>query len=168
MVECSPTSRYRIGDISSVLGALSSVQILVGHRATDPGKAHMSTPEEIERFLADYPPEVREVALAARRMLVGALAGARETLDESAKVIGYSYGPGYKGVVCTLILSRTGVKVGIVRGSELSDPKQLMRGSGKVHRHVQLQTIADLKQPGLKSLLKAAFTAWRQRNRVSG
>jgi hypothetical protein len=128
----------------------------------------MPSPNDIETFLADYPPEVSEVALAARKLLGRAFAGAKETLDESAKLIGYSYGPGYKGVVCTLILSRTGVKLGIVRGAELSDPKQLMRGSGKVHRHVQLQTIDDLKRPGLESLLKAALTAWRQRNKVSG
>jgi hypothetical protein len=128
----------------------------------------MPSPNDIEMFLADYPPEVRELALAARTLLGGAFPGAKETLDESAKLIGYSYGPGYKGVVCTLILSRNGVKLGIVRGAELSDPKQLMRGSGKVHRHVQLQTVADLKRPGLKSLLKAALTAWRQRNKVSG
>jgi hypothetical protein len=126
----------------------------------------MPNPNDIETFLTDYPPEVSEVALAARNLLSRAFAGAKETLDESAKLIGYSYGPGYKGVVCTLILSRTGVKLGIVRGAELSDPKQLMRGSGKVHRHVQLQTIGDLKRPGLESLLKAALTAWRQRNKT--
>jgi hypothetical protein len=43
-----------------------------------------------------------------------------------------------------------------------------MQGSGKVHRHVQLQTIADLKQPGLKSLLEAALSAWKKRNEVKG
>ncbi len=128
----------------------------------------MPSPIDIETFLADYPPEVRELALAARRLLCGAFPGAGETLDKSAKLIGYSYGPGYKGVVCTLILSRTGVKLGIVRGAELPDPKQLMRGSGKVHRHVQLQSIADLKRPGLEPLLKAALTAWRQRNKPGG
>jgi hypothetical protein len=128
----------------------------------------MPSPKEIESFLANYRPEVREVALAARKLLDGALPGAEEMLDESARVIGYGYGPGYKGVVCTLILSRNGVKLGIARGSELADPKQLMRGSGKIHRHVQLQSIADLKRPGLNSLLKAALTAWHERNNVSG
>ena len=95
-----------------------------------------------------------------------AFPGAAETLDQSAKVIGYSYGPGYKGVVCTLILSRTGVKVGIVRGSELPDPKHLMQGSGKIHRHVVLQTVTDLTRPGLKALLKSALSAWHERNKV--
>ena len=92
------------------------------------------------------------------------LPGAEEILDESAKLLGYGYGPGYKGLVCTLLLSKNGIKLGISHGSELPDPKQLMQGSGKVHRHVPLRTSADLKQPGLKPLLKAALAAWKHRN----
>lgn len=123
----------------------------------------MPTLKDIEAFLAAYPPEVRELALAARQLVKDVFSEAEETLDESAKIIGYGYGPGYKGLVCTLILSQSGVKLGIVRGTELPDPKGLLRGSGKVHRHVQLQTIADLKKPGLKPLLKAALSAWERR-----
>jgi hypothetical protein len=119
----------------------------------------MSSTNDVESFLAAYPMEVQELAFAARTFLTEALPGTAETLDESAKLIGYSYGSGYKGLVCTMILSRTGVKLGIVRGSELPDPKRLLQGSGKVHRHIQLRNAADLKRPGLKPLLKAAFTA---------
>ena len=128
----------------------------------------MPNPKDVEAFLASYPAEVSDLARAARLLLDGALPGAAETLDESARVIGYSYGPGYKGLVCTLILSRTGVKLGIVCGSELPDPRQLMQGSGKIHRHVQLRTIADLRRPGLKPLLKAALATWKERNEVNG
>src|SRR5215471_3372858 len=104
----------------------------------------MRDAKDIKSFLAPYPPEVSDLALAARDFLAKALPGAEETLDESAKLLGYGYGPGYKGVVCTLLLSKTGVKLGIARGSELPDPKALMQGSGKVHRHVQLRSTADL------------------------
>ena len=90
---------------------------------------------------------------------------AEETLDESAKVIGFSYGAGYKGCVCTLIMSRKGVKLGIPYGATIPDPKQLMRGAGKVHRHVELKTIADLNQPGLKPLVKATLAAWKDRTK---
>jgi hypothetical protein len=123
---------------------------------------------DIEAFLAPYPPEIRDVALGARQLLAEALPGAAETLDGSAKLLGYGYGPGYKGLVCTLLMSKTGVKLGISRGSELPDPGQLLQGSGKVHRHVQLRTIADLKQPGLKPLLKTALAAWKKRNEANG
>ena len=124
--------------------------------------------KDIESFLAPFPPEVSDLALAARDFLAKALPGAEESLDESAKLLGYGYGPGYKGLVCTLLSSKKGIKLGISHGSELPDPKQLMQGSGKVHRHVQLRTKNDLKQPGLKPLLKAALAAWKKRNENNG
>src|SRR5436190_23734344 len=101
--------------------------------------------------------------MATRDFLAAILPGSEETLDESAKVIGYGYGPGYKGLVCTLIPSKTGAKIGIARGAALPDPKHLMQGKGKVHRHVPLRTPADLKQPDLMPLLKEALTAWKKR-----
>jgi hypothetical protein len=119
---------------------------------------------DIATLLAPFPAEVQDLALAAREFLIQVLPGAAETVDPSAKLVGYGYGPGYKGLVCTLILSKTGVKLGIALGSQLADPKHLMQGSGKVHRHVQLRTSKDLTKPGLKPLLKAALAAWKNRN----
>lgn len=42
-------------------------------------------------------------------------------------------------MVCTLIISPSGVKLGIVGGVELPDPHSLLEGSGKTHRHVVLR-----------------------------
>jgi hypothetical protein len=86
-----------------------------------------------------------------------------ETADSSAPVIGYAYGPGYRGLVCTLILSKSGVKLGLARGSELPDPHGLLAGAGKVHRHVQLRVVSDLRRPGVSQLVKAAHAAWKAR-----
>jgi hypothetical protein len=118
----------------------------------------------IDTFLAGYPKSVQAIAVAARAFLEDALPSISESLDESAKLIGYSYGPGYKGFVCTLIMSQTGVKLGIFRGSELPDPNRLMTGAGKVHRHVQLRSVDDLRQPSLRRLIDDAAAAWRRRN----
>jgi hypothetical protein len=118
---------------------------------------------EADAFLEAYPDGVRELADAARKALAKALPGAAEGVDKPAKMLRYSYGPGYKGLVCTLLMSKTGVKVGIFRGSELPDPAGLMQGAGKVHRHVQLRTAADLERPELKQLLAAALVAFRAR-----
>jgi hypothetical protein len=123
----------------------------------------MSTSQHVDAFLSAYPVQVRETASAARRLLKGMLPGVAETVDESAKLLGYSYGPGYKGLLFTLIMSQTGVKLGIFRGAELADPRHLMAGAGKVHRHVQLRSADDIKRPGLKQLLKTALAAWRKR-----
>jgi hypothetical protein len=126
----------------------------------------MHSKQPLDDFLLSYPQSVRELVEAARKYLARMLPQAQESLDKSAKLIGYSYGPGYKGLVCTLILSQSGVKLGIARGAELRDPKRLMAGSGKVHRHVQLREPADLARPGLEQLLRQALAAWQKRNRT--
>jgi hypothetical protein len=126
----------------------------------------MLSTRQLDRFLARYPEPVRDTTLAARQLLARMLPRAEESLDEAARLIGYAYGPGYKGVVCTLILSQTGVKLGIVRGAELPDPQHVLSGGGKVHRHVQLREAADLGRPGLVQLLEDALAVWRRRNGV--
>lgn len=123
----------------------------------------MARPSQVDELLAGYPEPVQQTAAAARALLTNMLPGIEETADGSAKLIGYRYGPGYKGVLFTLILSQKGVKLGIFRGAELPDPKNLMTGEGKVHRHVPLRSAADLERPGLKPLLKTALKAWRAR-----
>ena len=124
----------------------------------------MTSPSKDDELLARYPEQVRETASATRSFLKNALPDSAESVDESAKLLRYSYGPGYKGLVCTLILSQKEVKLGIFRGTELPDPKRLMTGAGKVHRHVPLRSAADLEQPGMKALLTAALAAWKARN----
>jgi hypothetical protein len=107
---------------------------------------------------------VQALANQARRALLKLLTGAEESVDPSAAVLSYGYGPGYRGMVCTLILSKSGVKLGFVRGTEINDPNGLLEGSGKTHKYVQLHTASDLNGLGLKQLIKAARLAWQRRN----
>jgi len=115
-----------------------------------------STPDTI---LARYPGEVRSLALSARALILKVLPDVEETADASAPVIGFGYGTGYKGSVCTLILSKTGVKLGVAYGATLPDPDHLLAGSGKVHRFVQLRGAGDVRKAGLPRLLKTANEA---------
>lgn len=112
--------------------------------------------DAIDAVLSRYPTAVRELVLEARKTLQKWLPSAEETVDTSAKLLGYSYGSGYKGLVCTLLLSQTGVKLGLNKGAELEDSHGLLRGSGKVHRYVQLRSPKDLKQAGLRALVEGA------------
>jgi hypothetical protein len=121
----------------------------------------------IETLLQSSPSGVQALAHGARRLIRRLLPEIEERVDSSAPVIAYSYGPGYRGMVCTLILSKSGVKLGLVRGAELDDPRGLLQGSGKVHRYVQLHAPGDLRQAGVRQLIKAAHAAWQKRNEAS-
>ena len=116
-----------------------------------------------DQLLVRYPDEVRALAASARKFIRGFVPRADETVDESAGVVGFGRGSGYKGMLCTLILSKSGVKLGLAHGTSLPDPDGLLEGSGKVHRYVQLRAASDLRKPGLARLLKAARAAWQER-----
>ena len=119
-------------------------------------------------FLAGYPDAVRNIATELRLMILSSMPGARETIDQSARIIGYGFGTGYNDMVCTIIPSKTGVKLGIVQGAELADVSGLLQGTGKRHRYVSLTKITDLNQPGLKPLLVRALNAWQDRSKQEG
>jgi len=117
-----------------------------------------------EEVLESCSSEVQVLADQARRLLLKLLPAAEETVDPTAAVLSYGYGPGYRGMICTLLLSKSGVKIGFVNGAELPDPARLLEGSGKKHKYIQLKTASDLKRPGVKQLVEAAHAAWQQRN----
>jgi len=116
-------------------------------------------------LLETYPPEVRDLALEVRTWIGATVPNLQEMVDGPAKVIGYGFGPGYADMICTIILSKRGVKLGIARSAELPDPHGLLEGTGKVHRYVALTRSSDLRKPGIKQLLKAAVAAWKKRSK---
>jgi hypothetical protein len=120
----------------------------------------------VEEFLRRYAEPVRRIAHAARASIVGALPGCAETLDSKARVIGYGYGAGYADTVAVLIMSKTGVKLGIAYGSTLPDPKHLLQGKGRLHRHIPLTTTELIASRPVKAMLRNALLAYRTRRKA--
>lgn len=116
-----------------------------------------------DALLAGRTQPVQALARATRRFLRQLLPGTHEVVDGSAPIVAFTRGDGYTGMVCTMMLSATGVKIGIVRGSELADPYGLLEGAGRIHRHVPLDQAADLRRPGVTALIRAADQAARAR-----
>ena len=123
-----------------------------------------SAKSEVEAFFSNYPPSVEALALGLRALVLELIPDAEEILDRSARVVGYGFGAGYRDTVCAIILSQKGVKLGLVEGASLPDPKGLLEGKGKRHRHIRFETMADLKSSGVKPLLKACHAAWKERS----
>jgi len=126
-----------------------------------------SAPRTADDLLARYPEPIQELAAHARRFVRRVVPDITESVDATAPLFGYGHGPGYRGAVATLILSQTGVKLGLVGGANMPDPRGLLEGEGKVHRYVQLRHVKDLEQPGISALLKLASRNCRERLRES-
>jgi hypothetical protein len=126
--------------------------------------ATSSSSPAVAKLLARYPDGVQALARDARALIERLLPGVEESVDPKVGLLAYGFGPGYKGMVCTLILSQKGVKLGLARGAELDDPHGLLAGAGKVHRHIAFKTAADLKRPGVTALIKVTYKAWQALN----
>jgi hypothetical protein len=117
----------------------------------------------VVNLLAAYPPDVQAVALQLRDIILSVMPDAREMPDPPSGIIACGFGTGYKDIICTIIPSKNGVKLGIARGANLPDPDALLRGAGKLHRYVPLATLADLEQPAIARMLMVALKAWQAR-----
>jgi hypothetical protein len=116
--------------------------------------------DPVTAFFDEYPGVVPDLARRLREVIRSALPDAREDLDRAGRVIGYSYGPGYAGLVCTIILSKTAVKLGVVGSAQMADPANLLEGAGKRHRYVAFAQASDFERPGIRDVLLAAAKRW--------
>ena len=116
-------------------------------------------------LLAPYSPEVRELALKTRTLVLKQVPEVQEQVDKTAKMLCYGFGPKYADSICVIMLAKEWVTLGFYRGTELPDPDALLEGKGKVHRHVKIKTEDDVKASALRKLLQEALKAYRQRKK---
>jgi len=119
----------------------------------------------VDDILSRFDESTALLAVALREFLLDELKGVVEIPDNSANLVGYGYGTGYKDLICTILLSKQGVKLGLNRGTELPDPKKLLTGTGKVHRYVEIKSKQDIEDPALKKLLAEALKAYQNRKK---
>jgi len=115
---------------------------------------------EVEQLFSRYDPAVRRTARAARRLVRSMLPGAVEQVDSGGRV-GYAVGSRVVDVICVILLSKTGVKLGVADGATLADPAGLLTGAGKRHRHVELASVDAVEAPALAALLRQAIARKR-------
>ncbi|MBV9987069.1 MAG: DUF1801 domain-containing protein [Chitinophagaceae bacterium] len=116
-----------------------------------------------ERILINYEEKISTLGFLLRGFLLENLKNITELPDESGNVIGFGYGTGYKDLICTIIPSKKGIKLGFFKGAELYDPAKLLTGSGKVHKYVEINSAASISDPALKALLAEAIRSQEAR-----
>jgi hypothetical protein len=117
--------------------------------------------DEVEQFLAPYSAEIRDLALRLRALVLDVFPDAIEQLDPPARLIGYGFDRGYKGLVCGIALHKAHVNLMFAQGTELPDPAGQLAGTGKRARHVKVQQPGDVDRPAVRALLEAAVARKR-------
>ena len=55
------------------------------------------------------------------------------------------------------------VNVGFFRGAEIADPHRILEGTGKLMRHVKLNSSRDVDAAAFRKLIEAAYTDMKRR-----
>src|SRR2546421_7782210 len=115
----------------------------------------------VDTFLKGYSPQVREIAVKAREVILSVLPGATEKVYPGWKVIQYSTGADMKSVVAAISPQRERVNLGLANGAGLADPQGLLEGSGTGIRHVKLTSAEAAGAPAVRQLVSDAVRALR-------
>lgn len=122
--------------------------------------------KKIDGFLSGYSEEVVSNALQLRKVLMENLPGITEQIDMPAKMIAYCYGQTYAEMICTIIPSKKGLKLGFYKGVDLPDPNNLLKGTGKYSSYVEIRSKDQLRSAALKQLIESALATYKKRMTV--
>ena len=117
----------------------------------------MTPNPEIEEFLSQYDEKIFQHAQKLRQLLITYFSDITEQIDIKAKMIAYCYGQKYVELICVLIPSKKGLKLGFNRGTELPDPAGLLEGTGKISRYIPIKSDDQIDSPAIKVLLTKAI-----------
>lgn len=123
----------------------------------------MEENNKLDAFLSQYDDQVFTNALKLRKILLENFPEIKEQIDLPAKMIAYCYGQKYSELICTIIPSKKGLKLGFNRGVDLDDPENLLEGTGKISRYIEIKSDKQIKSPAIKKLLSVALKAYKQR-----
>jgi len=116
-------------------------------------------PAALIEFLHRYEPPTQTLALGARALVLSELAPCHEYIFTMRSKVVLVYGPTERAIadaICSLAVFARHVTLTFHRGVHLRDPEGLLRGSGKIMRHVTLRAPADLENAGVRKLLSEA------------
>jgi hypothetical protein len=118
-----------------------------------------SAAKQLDGFLAKYTPEIAAFARDALARMRARLPGALEMVYDNynALVIGFCPNERPSDAIFSLVLFPRHVSLCFLQGAGLPDPNRLLKGSGKVVRHIRLEKPEDLDKPAVRQLIATAL-----------
>jgi hypothetical protein len=117
-----------------------------------------SPPTALIKFLKPYAPEIRDLALKLRELVLEEMAPCYENIYDaySAVAIGYGTSDRLKDGIFHIAVYSKHVNLGFNDGATLDDPKGILQGSGNRIRHISIKTPEDIKRPELRAYVRRA------------
>jgi hypothetical protein len=119
--------------------------------------AHRPPPALI-KFLKPYDPEIRDLALKLRALVLEEMAPCYENIYDaySAVAIGYGTSDRLRDGIFHIAVYSKHVNLGFNDGASLADPKSILQGNGNQIRHITIKTPEDITRPELRSYIRRA------------
>jgi len=110
------------------------------------------------KLLQRYGESIQKLALAARKLILEEAPEASEFVYEVYTIADhFSFIERPSDAFVFTTTHANWVNLGFNFGAMLPDPKSLLRGDGKLIRHVRIAQAADLDAPGVRELVRAAI-----------
>jgi len=115
-----------------------------------------------EQFLADYPPQIQEVAGGLRATVKQAVPEIEEKIYRGWRLIGYRVKlpeprrQSRGAYFCYIAPGAEALQLGFEYGILMADPEGLLEGEGKQVRYVTVSSTADFKRAGVSQLVVEA------------
>ncbi len=119
-----------------------------------------ATPEkQLAGFIAKYTPEIQQVAVKALAKMRARLPGAMELVYDNYNALAIAFGPTERSsdAILSLAVYPRWASLFFMRGAELPDPHNLLKGTGKSIRHIVLDPAEMLDQPAVQALIATAL-----------
>ncbi len=127
-------------------------------------------PAALLKFLKPYGPQVRELALRLRSLVLEEMAPCHENIYDaySAVAIGYGWSDRLKDGVFHIAVYTRHVNLGFNHGASLADPLGILEGKGNQIRHIKINAISDLDRPEVRAYIRNAIKSERDDARKLG
>jgi hypothetical protein len=115
-------------------------------------------PSALRKFLKPYDPEVRDLALQLRALVLEEMGPCYENIYDAYSAVAIGYGTSGRlsdGVLHLAVYSKH-VNLGFNDGATLPDPNGILEGKGSRIRHITIKTTEDLSKPEIRSYIRRA------------
>ncbi len=118
-----------------------------------------SPEEQLTGFIGKYTPEIGVLAQTVLVKMRARLPGAIELVYDNYNALVIGFGPTERAsdLIFSIALYPRWVSLFFTQGAGLPDPQKLLKGSGKIFRHIVLKEATDLDKPAVQALMAGAL-----------
>jgi hypothetical protein len=120
----------------------------------------MTTAErDLQALIDKFTPEIAALARACLKKMRARHPGAVQLVYDNYNALAIGFCPSERAseAIFSIVLYPRWVTLFFLQGAGLPDPDKLLKGGGKVVRHIVLASAADLEKPAIRALMSIAL-----------